>query len=247
MDLKVIVLAAGQGKRMNSESEQLPKVLRRACGHPLISYPLALLEQLPRRDVIVVTGFMSEKVRDTLGPEYSYALQAEQKGTGHAVQCALPALEGYSGPVLILYGDMPLLRRETVDGLIRQYEESGAKAVLLSADIKEGPLPAFGRIVRENGTFSRIVEDRDCTPEQKKITELNVGVYLFDAECLRRALSELRADNAQGELYLTDVPEILKKAGHPVEVYAIDSLEESMGVNTPEDLAEVERVVHARA
>ena len=94
--------------------------------------------------------------------------------------------------------------------------------------------------------YKRQVEDRDCTPEQKKITELNVGVYLFDADCLRRALSELRADNAQGELYLTDVPEILKRAGQPVEVYAIDSLEESMGVNTPEDLAEVERVLRAR-
>ena len=244
--MKVIILAAGKGTRMQSEKDQLPKVLRRALGRPLISYPLSLLDKVAKKDIIIVTGFMREAVMEELGPDYTYAIQAEQKGTGHAVMCAADALAGYDGPVMILNGDMPLLTPATIEGFMRQHRESGADGTVLAADIKDSGLP-YGRVECDaDGKLVRIVEDKDCDARQKQISLLNVGLYIFDCKQLLSALSSLKSDNAQGELYLTDVPEILARSGKTVRVFSIHDITEALGVNTPADLAEVERNLTAR-
>ncbi len=239
--MKAIILAAGAGKRMNSEETQLPKVLRSALEKPLISYVLSLFD-IPKRDVIIVIGFMGDKVKSLLGDEYRYALQSEQKGTGHAVSCALPELENYDGPVFIVNGDMPLLQKSTIDNIYKLYNEENASGVILAADVKE-KMP-YGRVVTDSaGHFVKIIEDRDCSEEEKKITFLNVGVYLFKASLLSKYLPLLSSDNSQGEYYLTDLPELMAKSGEKVCVYATKNIEEAYGVNTPDDLAEVENIL----
>lgn len=244
--MKVVILAAGKGTRMQSDAEQLPKVLRTALGKPVIGHLLDLLSDLPKEDIIIVTGFMKEKVIETLGPDYTYAVQAEQKGTGHAVLSAADVLQNYDGPVLILNGDMPLLTKETLTGFMQQHEKSNADGTVLAADIKNSGLP-YGRVVTdEAGNLVRIVEDKDCTAKEKDISLLNVGLYIFDCKQLFSALSKLGTSNAQGEYYLTDVPEILAKEGKSIGVFSIYDLSEALGVNTPEDLAEVERVLLSR-
>lgn len=238
--MKAIVLGAGKGKRLHSEQFQLPKVLREANGRPLIAYVLDSIGFIDKKDTVIVVGYMKDKVIETVGDAYTYCVQAEQLGTGHAVACAREALEGYDGDVLILYGDMPLVRRETYEAIIRRHQESGADCTLLTVDVQNPP--AYGRIVRdEAGNVADIVEDRDCTPEQKKITELNVGIYVFRSRLLFEALGSLKNNNAQQEYYLTDVPKIFIEQGRKVDSYTIHNIEESFGVNTVEDLEFCER------
>lgn len=175
--------------------------------------------------------------------EYRFAEQTEQLGTGHAVMCAVPALGDYDGDVLICCGDMPLVKRETYAALVREHQDSGAACTVLSG-VSGEPLP-FGRVLRdENGGFLRIVEDRDCTPEEKKIRELNSGIVAVNAKKLASALGELRTDNAQGEYYLTDVPQILAARGERVRVCVRDMGQELIGVNTPQQLARVEEILN---
>ena len=172
--VKAVVLAAGKGTRLRTEGVDLPKVLRQAAGRPLLAYVLEALDFLDRGDVVLVAGYQREKVLAAC-PGYPSAVQEPQLGTGHAVQCAKEALAGFTGSILICYGDMPLMRRETYLSLIETHRREGNSCTLLSAVSGEA-LP-YGRIVRDgDGAFARIVEDRDCTPEEKAIRELNVGV-----------------------------------------------------------------------
>ncbi len=236
---KAVVLAAGKGTRMFSERDELPKVMRPALGRPLISYVLGALDFLPPKDIVLVVGYRQEMVRAALGDVYSYAEQTVQQGTGHAVQCAEQALDGFDGPVLICYGDMPLVWRGTYENLLAAHREQGNACTLLSGRLPDNP--PYGRIVRDaQGRFVRVVEDGDCTPEQKAITELNAGVYVMESSVLFPALRALRADNAQGEFYLTDVPAMLLAQGRPVGVYTSEIPGEILGVNTIEQLAQVE-------
>lgn len=233
--MKAIVLGAGKGKRLHSEQFQLPKVLREANGRPLIAYVLDSIGFIDKQDTVIVAGYMKEKVMEAVGDEYTYCVQEQQLGTGHAVACARKAFEDYDGDVLILYGDMPLVRRETYEAIIAKHRRSGADCTLLTADVQNPP--AYGRIVRdENGKVADIVEDRDCTPEQKKITELNLGIYVFDAKLLFDGLGKLKNNNAQQEYYLTDMPKIFIREGRTVESYTIYDITESIGVNTQQDL-----------
>ncbi len=234
--MKAIVLGAGKGKRLQSEQFNLPKVLRQANGRSLISYVLDNISFIPKEDTVVVVGYQKEKVMEALGDAYCYAVQAEQLGTGHAVMCAKDALAGYDGNVLLLYGDMPLLSRQTYQKLIRYHEETGAACTLLTAVIDDPP--AYGRIVRDSaGNLVDMVEAKDCTPEQLAITELNVGVYVFDAKLLFENLGKLQNNNAQGEYYITDIPKILLSQGHKISTAQVADPMESYGVNTMEDLA----------
>ncbi len=236
--MKAIVLAAGKGTRLQSEQCRLPKVLRTALGKPLLSYVLDGLRFLSPEDIVLVVGYRGELVRDAFGA-YPYAVQAEQLGTGHAVACAASALAGYDGPVLVCCGDMPLMKERTYRAMFDAYEKGGDVCTILAATCT-ADLP-YGRILRRaDGTFDRVVEDKDCTAEQKKIRELNAGVYVFDAKKLFTALKSLKNNNAQGEYYLTDVPAILQAAGGRVGVCAACTAEEMLGVNTPEQLLEVE-------
>ena len=242
--IKAVVLAAGKGTRMQSETCRVPKVLRQACGKPLLHYVLGQLAFLKPEDVILVVGYMHEAVEDAF-PSYPAALQEPQLGTGHAVQCARSLLEGFDGTVLVCYGDMPLVRQEVYEALLRRHTESGAQCTLLSGTC-ETYLP-YGRVVTdENDNFITVVEDRDCTPEQREIRDLNVGIYAFDCKALLAGLAKLENNNAQREYYLTDVPALIQAAGGRVGVYKAVLNEQIIGVNTPEQLAQTERYLRAR-
>lgn len=243
--MKAIVLAAGKGTRLHSEEFNLPKVLREALGKPLLGYVLSNISFVNKKDICIVIGYMGEKVRAYAGEDYAYAVQNEQKGTGHAVMMAKDEFEGYDGDVLIVYGDMPLFKEETYKAICKKHKESGAALTLLTADIKNPP--AYGRIIRdENGSVKDIVEEKDCTDEQKRITELNVGVYVADAKLMFETLKGLKNNNAQGEYYLTDLPKMLIAEGRKVESYTTYDAEEIVGVNTPEELAFCEKVLAER-
>ena len=242
--LKAVVLAAGKGTRLRTEGVDLPKVLRQAAGRPLLSYVLDGLGFLPPEDIVLVVGYEGEKVISAF-PGYPHAYQSPQLGTGHAVQCAEGQLKDFEGDILICCGDMPLMGREAYEKLWEQHVQEGNCCTLM-AGVADRPLP-YGRILRdENGGFSHIVEDRDRTEEEKAITELNAGIYIFRSRDLWRSLTTLRPDNAQGEYYLTDAPAWLLKQGEKVGVCAACTAEEMLGVNTVEQLRQVEDILLAK-
>lgn len=242
--MKAIILAAGKGKRLLSETMNMPKVLRLAAGKPLIGHVLDNISFIDEKDIVIVAGYKREMVYEQLGDKYTYAVQEEQKGTGHAVMMAKDALEGYTGDVVVLYGDMPLFKKETYKNLIQTHQESGADCTVLTATTDDKL--AYGRIIRENGNIIDIIEDKDCTPEQKEIKELNVGVYVFKSNVLFENLNKLKNNNAQGEYYLTDVPKILIGEGKTIATYTTYDKHEILGVNTPEDLELCEKLIKER-
>lgn len=237
-NLKAVILAAGKGTRLATEGCDLPKVMRLALGKPLIGYVLDELSFLSRENIVIVVGYKRESIIAGFG-EYNFAVQDEQLGTGHAVMCAKSYLQDYNGDVLICYGDMPLLSRETYTALAETHKAQGNDCTILTGTTDE-ELP-YGRIIRdENGQFVHVVEDRDCTPEQKAIRELNIGVYVFRAQALLSSLSELKTDNAQNEYYLTDVPSIIRSHGGKIGLCKRRLGAELIGVNTVVQLEQVE-------
>lgn len=240
-DIKAVVLAAGKGTRLHSEEFDLPKVLRRAAGRPLLAWVLDSIGFIPAADTILVVGYKKEAVLAAF-PDYPFAEQTEQLGTGHTVMAAADALRGFDGDVLVCCGDMPLIRRGTFAALAEAHFAAGNDCTVLSGRLAE---PAsYGRIVRgADGAFLRMVEHRDCSPAELLIDEVNSGVYLFRCPALLDALGGLRRGNAQGEYYLTDVPEILLRRGARVAAFCGAEGGELLGVNTPEQLAEAERLL----
>ena len=227
--MKAVILAAGKGKRLHSEQFSAPKVLREANGKPLLRYVVNNLSFIPdKKDIIIVAGYKKEMVFNAFNEGYTFAVQDEQLGTGHAVNCAREALKDYDGPVLVCYGDMPLFKKETYENLVKVHEEAGNDCTILTGVSDRG---------LAYGSFKGVVEDRDCTPEQKKINELNVGIYVFDSKKLFSCLGELKNSNAQGEYYLTDVPTIMMSKGYKIGTYTTHDDTEILGVNTPEELA----------
>ncbi len=240
-NVKALVLAAGKGTRLQTEGINLPKVMRLADGKPLLHYVLSALDFLPQEDVILVVGYQREAVLEAY-PQYPHAVQAEQHGTGHAVQCAAHLLQDFDGHVLICCGDTPLVQKSTFESLVELHLKQGNACTMLSAILDEGG--NYGRVLREeDGSFKCIVEARDCTSEQAAVREVNVGTYLFRVPELLAALDQLTDNNAQGELYLTDCPAIIKAAGHRVGVCDTCSEREMLGVNTVEQLQEVEDIL----
>ena len=243
-DLKAVVLAAGKGTRMMSEKDHMPKVLRQACGRPLLHYVLHAIDFIPKENIVLVGGYRREDVFAAF-PGYPTAVQDPQLGTGHAILCAKDHLKDFDGTILVCYGDMPLLRKEVYQNLLAFHAKSGAKCTVLSGTSDEA-LP-YGRVIRdENGDFLEVVEDRDCNEAQKAIRELNVGVYAFDCQELLACLNLLKNNNAQNEYYLTDVPAIIRSRGGRVAVYTEALNEQMIGVNTPEQLAMTERFLQVR-
>jgi len=239
-----VILAAGKSTRMKSD---LPKVLHPVGGRPMIEHVLDAARAAGIGRIVVVVGHQAERVKQALAhhADLEFALQAEQKGTGHAVQMCAEALADHEGPVLILAGDTPLLRGSSLAGLLDELRARNAACVIGSAvtDANEG----LGRIVRNDaGQFVRIVEQKDATPEEAAIREINTGCYAFDRRLLFDALAQVRTDNKQGEYYLTDCPAILLEQGKTVLAVSSLNAEEARGVNTPEQLAEVERVLNRR-
>ena len=232
----VVVLAAGEGKRMKSAK---PKVLHPLLGRTLLGHVLNAASAARADRTIVVVGHRAEQVSAHLAeiaPASTPVLQAQQNGTGHAVRIALEAVEDAAGTVVVLNGDVPLLRPQTVGDLITAHEAAGAAATVLVAEVDD---PAgLGRIVRDgHGNLERIVEERDATAEQRAIREVNAGIYAFDAALLRAALGKLSADNDQGEEYLTDVFGLLGETGHRVAVHVAADAEETLGCNDRAELA----------
>jgi bifunctional UDP-N-acetylglucosamine pyrophosphorylase / glucosamine-1-phosphate N-acetyltransferase len=237
--LTTVILAAGEGKRMRSRT---PKVLHELCGRPLISYPLRLAQTISDR-VVMVVGPNADGVRAMAGEGVAIVEQRERLGTGHAVQQAREVCPA-TGALLVLAADMPLLLLETIERLIEHHRSTGAAATVLTA-VAERP-QGYGRVLRQGGRVKRIVEDRDATDDQKKISEINTSVYCFDARRLWPALAEIKADNDQGELYLTDVIGVLARAGAKVEAVTVGDPVEAMGINDRKQLAALAAIQRRR-
>ena len=240
--LAVVILAAGLGTRMKSD---VPKVLHEVCGRPMLAYVIdAALSVSPER-VVVVTGPDQDAVAAILPVGCERAVQQERLGTGDAVRAGLEPLSDFDGHVMVLYGDVPLVHGDFVAGLFQRHLDSDAAATLTTVTLAD---PAeYGRIVRgADERMARIVEHRDATPAERALDEINVGLYVFRADALRPALSRLTSDNAQGELYLTDVVHLLIDAEHTVSTFAADDEELCMGVNSRVELALINAAMRRR-
>jgi len=239
LSLSIVILAAGQGTRMRSD---LPKVLQPLAGRPMLAHVLECAHELGADDVCVVYGHGGNAVIDAFdGENVRWSLQAEQLGTGHAVQQAMPETPG-DNMVLILFGDVPLLTSATLQRLIDATNDDEVSVLTVDMDDPTG----YGRIVRQSGDVSRIVEQKDATPEEQSIVEINTGVMFCAADKLKSWLGNLGNDNAQGEFYLTDVIAMAVSDGVTVHGVKADSMIEVMGINDKKQLAEAERALQAR-
>ncbi len=229
-----VILAAGKGTRMKSD---LPKVLHPLLGKPMVSFVTCACKKAGVLRTLLVVGYRADLVRDTLGPGYEYVAQEEQLGTGHAMMIASEKLKGFTGNVLVLVGDAPFLTGDVLKKLLRHHAKTGASATLMTALMD--PPPAYGRILRDDrGRVIRIVEERDATPEEKKITEVNTSHYCFDAGDLLPLLPSLTNHNDQKEYYLTDVISMLAAAGKRVESMTIEDPNILRGINSRRELSE---------
>jgi bifunctional UDP-N-acetylglucosamine pyrophosphorylase/glucosamine-1-phosphate N-acetyltransferase len=243
-DLEVIILAAGLGTRMKSATI---KVLHRAAGRPIIDYVIDLSRELSSDPPVVIVGHQRENVEKWLGERARYAVQEKQLGTGHAVLQASQVLAGdlAGRKVLILSGDVPLTRAETLQQLLDEHERSGNAMTLLTMRLADPAM--YGRIVRDaSGGVQRIVEAKDASDDEKKIDEVNAGIYVFEGAKLFDRLRSLSTNNAQGEYYLTDVLAMLRKEGQRVGAVIAKDPIEAVGVNSRSDLAAVESEIQRR-
>ncbi|WP_413627652.1 bifunctional UDP-N-acetylglucosamine diphosphorylase/glucosamine-1-phosphate N-acetyltransferase GlmU [Fructilactobacillus vespulae] len=237
-----IILAAGKGTRMKSK---LYKVLHRICGKSMVDHVLTQVSQLQMDKVVTVVGYGAESVENELGDRTEYVVQDQQLGTGDAVLRAEPILKNSKGTTLVISGDTPLFTASTLKNLFAYHDEKKATATILTS---VAPNPTgYGRIVRNDlGIVEKIVEEKDANVEEKAISEINTGVYVFDNQKMFEALHEINNDNAQGEYYLTDAIEILKQADGIIAAYKMDDFSESMGVNNRVAQAAATKVMQNR-
>lgn len=242
-----VIMAAGKGTRMNSD---LPKVVHPVADRPMVCHVVEACLEAGCGRVVVIVGYGQGLVREALaglGRRVRFAVQAEQLGTGHAVRCAQGELAGLGDgtPVLVLAGDGPLIRAQTLRELLRRHAETGASATLATSVI--GDPTGYGRIVRDRaGRFAAIVEDKNASPKQLAIREVNPSYYCFGLGSLRAGLDRVERNGASGEFYLTDVPSILMAGGERVEVIDAVPAEDVLSINTPDQLAEVDRILRGR-
>jgi len=233
MEHAIIILAAGRGERMNSET---PKVMHKIAGAPMIMHTLRTAKSLDPDRIIVITGYGAEQVEkeiSELEPEIDFVRQIEQKGTGHAVKCAEKMLKNFTGNTLILYGDVPFISPDTLELLIEE-KESGTDLVVLGFESKQ---PGnYGRLIIENDQLISIVEAKDATTEQLKITLCNSGVLYTENKILFQLLSNITNENANQEYYLTDIVETAKNQNLSIKVVCCDE-PETLGINTRSELS----------
>ncbi len=241
-DIMAIMLAAGKGTRMKSKKS---KLVQKIYGKEVVKRAVQNAKKAGVNNIVAVVGYMKEEVMAVLGNEVQYAVQDEMLGTGHAVMQAANYLEGKKGKVLVLNGDVPILRPETINRLLNKSIENKECATLLTA-IYDNPT-GYGRIVRdEGGNIEAIVEEKDTTPEQKKIKEINAGIYCFDIEALLAALKEIKPNNAQGEYYITDVIGIMNEKGLKTGAVIVEDNTEILGVNDRVQLEMLTKVLQMR-
>ena len=238
-----LILAAGKSTRMKSRT---PKALHPLLGKPLLRWAVEAAAGAGAGRTVLVVGHQAEQVQEAMGPELEYVLQAEQHGTGHAVQMAESLLHNWDGPLLVLPGDAPLLSASLLESLLSHHAQRGAAATLLTATLENAG--AYGRIVRDPQTRQvlGIVEARDATPAQLEIGEISTSVYVFQPPALFAALRKITPQNAQGEYYLTDVVALLASEGHSVEALVSTDPDVVRGVNTRPELTELSQILQAR-
>lgn len=239
-DIHVVILAAGKGTRMKSA---LPKVLHKIGGITLIERVVRTASGLEPASITIVVGHGADQVRDSLSRQDSvrFVAQERQLGTGHALLQTRSILEGKAGTVVLLSGDVPLLRVESLQALLAAHHTAGAAATVITANMAR-PF-GYGRIVRTNGRLTKIVEERDATPAQKALTEINSGIYAFELAPLFPALDSIGKANKQGEYYLPDLVAIHRKQSRVVETWTVESAGEIRGINSRTELAEVTSMV----
>jgi bifunctional UDP-N-acetylglucosamine pyrophosphorylase/glucosamine-1-phosphate N-acetyltransferase len=236
----VVVLAAGQGKRMRS---RLPKVLHPVCGHPMLQYVLDAACVVGAERTVVVLGHGYEQVAPWLPDDCVVALQERQLGTGHAVLAAVDLI--LPGPLLVLPGDTPLVTGEALQVLVADHERSGAVATVLTMELDDPT--GYGRVIRgTDGSVLRIVEHRDATPEELAVCEVNSGMYVLPGALTLEILAGVRADNDQQEIYLTDVIAGLRARGERVAASKVSDPSLVLGVNSQEELAQAEAIMAGR-
>ncbi len=242
--LAVIILAAGKGKRMHSG---LVKVLHPLLGRPMLSYPLEVtLGHLQPEKTVVVIGHQGKQIQTSFSdPRVTFVEQEDQLGTGHAVSVTEPILGGFKKTILILCGDTPLIRTQTLREMLNHHQDKKAVLTLLTAHL-EAPA-GYGRVVREVvGGVNKIVEEKDATDRELEIKEVNSGIYCVQAPFLFQALKKLRSDNAQGEYYLTDIVEIAHREKRKICTFSAPDLWEIMGINTKAGLSKAENILKNR-
>ena len=239
-----IVLAAGKGTRMKSS---LVKVLHPLCGRPMLTYPVAVAREAGSERIVVIVGHQAEPVKESItDKELIFVEQREQLGTGHAVLQARDSFLDFDGTILILCGDVPLLMPSTVRGLLDRHFSEDAEVTVLTTILAD-PF-GYGRIVKgRGGDVLKIVEERDATLEEKKIREINTGIYCVESSFLFEAIADIGNKNVQGEYYLTDIIEIARKRGYAVESFVTNDPAEVMGINTPDDLERAGRIIEGRS
>ncbi len=241
-DIAVIILAAGKSTRMKSET---PKVLHKLCGRPMINYVLDLVFSLKASRVVAVLGFKQQQVRKAIPKGVKVCIQKKLIGTADAVKTGLGGLKGFKGTVLVLYGDNPLLKKETLRKLLDYHASNDVDATLLTAQLKN---PAgYGRIVRDKCfNICGIVEEKDADEVQKDIKEINTGIMAFDKQSLEKNLRFIRANNRKKEYYLTDIIGILAKGDYLVDGVKIEDPREALGINNREELAKANTLMQER-
>ena len=244
-NIRAIIPAAGKGSRLGEARGNLPKAMVPLGDRPMLEIVLNNVSFIEEKDVYIVVGYAKEKILAHFGDRYHYAEQTEQLGTGHAVMMCAEAFRDFEGDVLVTFGDMPLFRYEEMEAMCRQHRERGAACTLMTA--KNPSLSLWARILRdEKGDFARIVEGKDCTEEQARITELFSGVMVFDSRALFEILPEVGCTNVQKEYYVTEVPELMAKKGLKVDTFFTRDGDDLRGINTPEDLAICEEILAKR-
>lgn len=242
--ISTAIMAAGKGTRMKSD---LPKVLHTLNDRSMVHYVIDLAEKIQSEKIVLIVGHKHELVREECSKrKVEFAIQSPQLGTGHAVQMTEAAFKGYDGDILVLSGDVPLLTEKTIRSLIAEHQKSSATATLLTADL-EDPF-GYGRVIRNaDDSVREIVEHKDANPDQLKINEINVGIYIFDSKSLFKALKSVKNDNAQGEYYLPDVIPMFINQGSTVSAVKSVSFEETKGINTIDQLKEAETILNSRS
>ena len=237
-----VILAAGKGTRMKSA---VPKVLHRVGGRPMLAHVLTAAEKAGAARSVAVVGFGADQVREAIGPAAEFVIQAEQLGTGHAVMQAREALAGYTGTVMVLCGDTPLLTADLLCRLHDAHRQAGAAATVLTAVLPDAS--GYGRVIRDGaGRVVRIVEQKDASPAELTVNEINTGIYCFECQQLLAALDGLTCDNKQGEYYLTDVIGIFVGQGAKVWALTAGDHRETLGINSRLQLAEAEKILRRR-